>query len=151
MTRCFIDTNVFLYLKDPNEPAKAATCAAWLKAAQERGVVLVSPQVISETFSNLLKYARDAESRLLAEDFARTLMAWCEAKLDKDVLAKAFEIRRRHLLSWWDAILIASAEGAGADILLTEDLNDGQRYGAVQAINPFRHAPEDVLGRASRN
>lgn len=149
--RCFIDTNVFLYLKDPNEPEKARICAQWLSAIQDRGVVLVSPQVISETFANLLRYARDADSRSLAEDFARTLLVWCEARLDKDVLAKAFEVRRRYQMSWWDAILIASAEDVAADILLTEDLNDGQRYGAVQAINPFRHAPEDVLGRASRN
>lgn len=147
--RCFIDTNVFLYLKDPNEPEKAATCARWLSAIQQRGVVLVSPQVINETFSNLLKYARDEENRLLAEDFVRTLLSWCEAKLDKDVLAKAFVIRRRYRMSWWDAVLIASAEGVAADILLTEDLNHGQRYGVIQAINPFRHSPEDVLGRAS--
>ena len=151
MKRCFIDTNVFLYLKDPHEPEKAAICAAWLKAAQESGEVLVSPQVIGETFTNLLKAARDPESRTFAEEFAQTLMAWCEAKLDKAVVANAFEIRRRYLIPWWDALLIASAQGAGADMLLTEDLNDGQHYGSVQAINPFRHAPEDVLGRASRN
>lgn len=149
--RCFIDTNVFLYLKDPNEPEKAAVCSEWLRAIQHHGLVLVSPQVINETFSNLLKHARDPESRLLAEDFARTLLAWCEARLDKDVLARAFEVRRRYLMSWWDAILIASAEGVAADILLTEDLNDGQHYGKVRPINPFRHLPEDVLGRASRN
>jgi predicted nucleic acid-binding protein len=106
--------------------------------------------VINETFSNLLKHARDPETRQLAEDFARTLLVWCEARLDKAVLTKAFEIRRRYLMSWWDAILIASAEGVAADILLTEDLNDGQLYGSVQAINPFRHLPEDVLGRAFR-
>lgn len=149
--RCFIDTNVFLYLKDPNEPEKSAICAGWLRAIQHRGVVLISPQVIGETFSNLLKHARDPESRQLAEDFARTLLAWCEARLDREVLTAAFEIRRRYLMSWWDAVLIASAEGVAADILLTEDLNDSQFYGTVQAINPFRHMPEDVLGRASRN
>jgi predicted nucleic acid-binding protein len=149
--RCFIDTNVFLYLKDPNEPRKGTICATWLKAIQARGVVLISPQVISETFSNLLKAARDQETREQTEDFVRTLMVWCEAKLNRDVLTAAFEVRRRYQMSWWDAILIASAQDVAADILLTEDLSDGQRYGAVQAINPFRHAPEDVLGRPSRN
>jgi hypothetical protein len=30
---------------------------------------------------------------------------------------------------------------------LSEDLNDGQAYGELVAVDPFRHAPEDVLGR----
>jgi predicted nucleic acid-binding protein len=118
---------------------------------QENGEVLVSPQVIGETFTNLLKASRDDESRVLAEEFAQTLIAWCDAKLDKDAVAAAFRLRRRYQISWWDAVLLASAERAGAEMVLTEDLNDGQRYGSVQAINPFRHAPDDVLGRALRN
>ncbi len=47
-----------------------------------------------------------------------------------------------------DALLLASANAAGCRHFLTEDLNDGQLYGDVRVVDPFRHAPEDVLGRA---
>lgn len=31
-----------------------------------------------------------------------------------------------------------AAESAGCDEILTEDLNDGQMYGSVKAVNPFK-------------
>jgi predicted nucleic acid-binding protein len=41
-------------------------------------------------------------------------------------------------------LILAAAEAGGAEVLYTEDLNDGQRYGGVQARNPFqtRSAPK---------
>jgi predicted nucleic acid-binding protein len=144
----FIDTNVFLYIQDAEEPAKGAVCEAWLRNLQRHGQIVLSPQVINEVFSNLLKASKTSEARATAEAFAQGLLPWCDAKLDREVASQAFVLRRRYQLSWWDSVLIQSAISAGADRLLTEDLNDGQFYGPLQAINPFRHAPEDVLGRA---
>ena len=34
---------------------------------------------------------------------------------------------------------LAAAEALGASTLYTEDLNDGQTYGAVRAVNPFKN------------
>jgi predicted nucleic acid-binding protein len=36
--------------------------------------------------------------------------------------------------------LIAAAEAGGCQTLYTEDLNDGQKYGSVTVINPFKAA-----------
>jgi predicted nucleic acid-binding protein len=44
---------------------------------------------------------------------------------------------------------LASANAANCTHFLSEDLNDGQAYGELVAVDPFRHAPEDVLGGAS--
>ena len=35
--------------------------------------------------------------------------------------------------------IIAAAEQAGAKVVYTEDLNDGQIYGRVRVTNPFKH------------
>ena len=40
-------------------------------------------------------------------------------------------------ISFWDALILAAAESGGAEVLYTEDLNDGQQYGAVLVHNPF--------------
>ena len=45
-------------------------------------------------------------------------------------------------ISFWDALILAAAESAGAEILYTEDLNDGQQYGTVRVKNPFRQLKE---------
>ncbi len=73
------------------------------------------------------------------------------APLDFDTILGAWALQDRYGVRIWDALLLASANAVGSSHFLTEDLNDGQIYGGVQAINPFRHEPQDVLGRASRN
>ena len=40
-------------------------------------------------------------------------------------------------LSYWDGALLAAAERLGAATLFSEDLNHGQRDGAVTVVNPF--------------
>ncbi|MHB1956133.1 MAG: PIN domain-containing protein [Sulfobacillus sp.] len=40
-------------------------------------------------------------------------------------LLVAVDIMERWQLSWWDALIVAMAQAAGAQILWTEDLNAG--------------------------
>jgi predicted nucleic acid-binding protein len=40
-------------------------------------------------------------------------------------------------LSWWDAMIVASAQEAGAVRLLTEDMQEGRRFGDLIVENPF--------------
>ncbi len=37
-----------------------------------------------------------------------------------------------------EAVRVCTAERPGATTLYSEDLNDGQRYGSVTVVNPFR-------------
>ena len=41
-------------------------------------------------------------------------------------------------VQFYDALMLASSEAAGCEEILTEDLNDGQMYGSVKAVNPFK-------------
>jgi predicted nucleic acid-binding protein len=43
----------------------------------------------------------------------------------------------QHRIAYWDGAIIAAAEALQAPVLYTEDLNHGQSYGSVTAINPF--------------
>src|SRR5262249_10711388 len=40
-------------------------------------------------------------------------------------------------LSYWDALLLASADEAGCDICFSEDMADGLRLGSVEVVQPF--------------
>ena len=40
-------------------------------------------------------------------------------------------------VSVWDALVVAAAEAAKSDGILSEDLNNGQRYCGILASNPF--------------
>ena len=42
-------------------------------------------------------------------------------------------------LSFWDALVVETAIGAGATVILTEDLQDGLMMDGVRVVNPFAH------------
>ena len=44
----------------------------------------------------------------------------------------------RWQVSFWDGLIVAAAKRSGATELLTEDLNHGQDYGGIRAVNPFK-------------
>ena len=72
-----------------------------------------------------------------AAEILGALSAWkTHAPEMRDVL-RAIEIQRRYQISFWDAMIIASAAKLNCDILWSEDLNDEQVYDGVKVKNPF--------------
>ena len=58
-------------------------------------------------------------------------------------LEAAIGVSERYRVNFWDAMLLAVARQAGATVVLTEDLQDGQDYDGVRCVNPFgRTTPE---------
>ncbi len=54
-----------------------------------------------------------------------------------EVFDAALAVQERWQLSLWDAMILAAAQGNGADELIIEDFNSGQSYGSVVARDPF--------------
>jgi hypothetical protein len=119
---------------------KAASCARI-----DRFLADFSGIVLSD--NGKIKIDRD-ESATGYTGHLADYMVWATAPLGVDVLTGAWELQDRHSVGFWDALLLASASAARCKHFLTEELNDGQLYGDVRVVDPFRHAPEDVLGRA---
>jgi predicted nucleic acid-binding protein len=46
-------------------------------------------------------------------------------------------IQARSRLSWYDSLIVGAAIQAECELLLTEDLQHGQRFEALQVVNPF--------------
>jgi predicted nucleic acid-binding protein len=47
-------------------------------------------------------------------------------------------LARDFKLPFYDALIVAAAIDAGCELLCSEDLQDGQQFGAVTVENPFR-------------
>ena len=93
-------------------------------------------QTLTE-FSNValgkLKLSESIVSRYV-EVFAELPVVTPDVKM----LTRALEIKERYDIQFYDSMMLAAAERVGADEFLTEDLNDGQMYGSVKAVNPFK-------------
>jgi predicted nucleic acid-binding protein len=112
----------------------------------------VSFQVLQELYSTLTSKRRlkvdVAEARLIV----RELAVWQPVAADLAMLNRAWALQDRFPLSWWDALIIAAAQTCECKVLLTEDLQHGQEFGAVQVVNPFAspdRTPEEILAASA--
>ena len=57
---------------------------------------------------------------------------------DANLVKRGLAIKSRYQIQFYDAMIVAAAERAGASRLYSEDLNDGQLYCGIRAVNPFK-------------
>lgn len=64
--------------------------------------------------------------------------AYPMASVDGALVSEAVLIAERFMISYYDAQIVAAALRMQCPVIYTEDLNDGQDYGGVMAVNPFK-------------
>ena len=55
-----------------------------------------------------------------------------------EIIRSAVAVKQEYGIQFFDAIMVATAEKLGCHEIITEDLNDGQTYRGMVALNPFR-------------
>lgn len=140
----FVDTNVLVYSRDSSEPQKQPQAMAWMKHLWEHKTGHLSFQVLQEFYVSVvfkLDPGLDPES---ARKDVRALFTWQPLPIDSRVLEGAWVIQDQYGLSWWDALIVSSAQVLDCMYLLTEDLQEDQKLGQVQVIHPFHRSPESM-------
>ena len=134
----FLDTDVLIYSIDGKDPAKQVVAREIVVSAVRGGGFLISAQVLNE-FSNiaLLKLKLSVEEvRKFVSFFSRIGVVSLESRWTDAALL----LKQRYETQFFDSLLLAAAQENGCDEILTEDLNDGQMYGSVKAVNPFKNS-----------
>jgi predicted nucleic acid-binding protein len=137
----FLDTNVLVYAvsssSDPAESPKKDKALALI----EHTDFGLSAQVLQEFYVSVTRKIAiplpPDEAVALLEQFRRLPVVWT----DYPLIVAGIEAALRFGISYWDGAIIAAAQRLGASTLYTEDLNHGQRYASVQAVNPFLPGP----------
>jgi predicted nucleic acid-binding protein len=73
----------------------------------------------------------------VALQIIKDLACWRIHVPDAADVLKAIEIQLAHKISFWDAMIIRSAQAMRCQTLWTEDLQAGQLIAGVRAVNPF--------------
>ena len=58
---------------------------------------------------------------------------------------KAAELARSHRMQLWDCVVCAASMDIGAEVLLTEDMQDGRMIERLRLINPFAAANAEAI------
>lgn len=133
-----MDTNVLLYAFSQDNPAKRERAQSLLDRLWQGGTGRLSTQVLQEFYVNATRKLALPVSPEQAQAVILSLSQWDYHRPDaQDILAAAV-LAQRHQISFWDAMIMHSAEALGANLLWSEDLNPGQRFGVVEVRNPFQ-------------
>jgi predicted nucleic acid-binding protein len=136
--RFFLDTNIFVYSFDRSAPANARKAARLIREALTTQKGVISYQVVQEFFNVALKrfsqpmQPADAGQYLIA--VFRPLLA---VHSSQALYAEALYLHAQSGLSWFDSLIVSAAIQARCEILFSEDLQHGQRFGSLQVRNPF--------------
>lgn len=134
----FVDTNILVYAHDLSSGRKSEIAGNLLRQLwdSERGAV--SLQVLNEYFVNVTRKIPRPLSIAEAQNHVRRYGAWIRNDSGVSTSLRAIDLMQTHKLSFWDCMVIAAAEEAGAAEIVTEDLNHGQIVAGVRIVNPFR-------------
>jgi predicted nucleic acid-binding protein len=130
----FLDTNVLVYLFDRDAPAKRAIAQGLLRDHAE---LRLSTQVLQEFY---VAVTRKLGRPMLPEQALRAvenLFIYPVSVITGQLVIAGIRRSIDSRLSFWDALIVETALAEKADVLVTEDLQDGWRIGTMRVWNPF--------------
>jgi predicted nucleic acid-binding protein len=132
---CFLDTNVLVYaVSSAGGDAPKSRKALDLVQRTEFGL---SAQVLQEFYVTVTRKIRKPLAPEQAVALLDEYRVFPTVPTDYPLIVAAVELSLRYGVSYWDGAILAAAEALEAPVLYTEDLNHGQLYGRVRAVNPF--------------
>ena len=140
-TRSFVDTNVLVYAEASDAPLKQRAALTLLKGLYEEGLGVLSTQVLQEYCNVALKKLK------LPAQYVRSQLDLYEqfevVQVTPAIIHAGLDIHQTRSVSFFDAIVLASAHAAVCNVLWTEDMNAGEVIHGVSIANPFS---ADLLG-----
>ena len=133
----FFDTNILVYAATAQDPRKSGIACELIRHALEvnhDGVISV--QVMTE-FVNVMQ-SRFKVTAAEINEWVSQFYPLLATEVTMDAVRNALYIKEEYDIQYYDALIVATAEKLGCTEIVSEDLNDGQVYHGMTAINPFK-------------
>lgn len=132
----FIDTNVWVYALTEQDHAKKKIAAELISKTYLEDTICVNAQVLKE-FANFA-FKRTTKSADEINSVLKKMSSYSFVPDTKELVMQAVVLKERYDVGFYDSLMLSAANKAKCDVIYTEDLNSGQKYGTVTAINPFK-------------
>jgi len=134
VVKTFIDTNILVYAFTTNEPEKREIALEFL----DNCLPVISTQVIKE-FSNVLLKKTNIDLQTIQETVNEIIDITDVVSEEIALILASFDIHKRYKSSFYDSLIITTAIHSKCQILLSEDMQDGQIIeGTLKIVNPFK-------------
>ena len=138
----FIDTNIFVYSFDTENPQKNDIAKRFIADALENGTGIISYQVIQE-FLNVAtkKFAKPLTFKDSQRYLTVVLEPLCEVFSSTELFHKALEIIDQWKCPFYDSLIIAAALQGDCAVIYTENMQNDQTIRDLTIKNPFIDSP----------
>jgi predicted nucleic acid-binding protein len=136
--RYFLDTNIFVYSFDQSAAVKAQKATNLIREALTTQKGVISYQVVQEFFNVALRRFSQPMQVADAEQYLGTVFRpLLSVHSSQALYVEALHLQTQSGLSWYDSLIVSAAIQTQCNLLYTEDLQHGQRFGSLQVRNPF--------------
>jgi len=134
----FLDTNILVYTFDSSATKKRTIAMDLVETALSQNTGIISYQVVQE-FLNVAtrKFTKPMNTDEAKEYLNQILMPLCEIYPNNLLYQSALTLSQDTGYSWYDSLIITSAQSGNCHILYSEDLQDGHKVSGLSIVNPF--------------
>jgi predicted nucleic acid-binding protein len=138
--KTFVDTNVLNYAHDVDAKAKHEVAKRVLRELWSQRTGVLSMQVLQAFYVNVTWKIATPLPKDAARLVVNSYSIWCIETTAAEI-ASAFRIEDDAGISFWDALIVASAAKAGSVRIIPEDLNAEPMIAGIRVENPFARLP----------
>jgi predicted nucleic acid-binding protein len=136
--KCFLDTNIIVYAFGQSFPEKARIAQRLVTDGAADKQAIISYQVVQEFINVALRGFRLTIPKADLESFVLTaLFPMMAISSSPSLVLEALRLQGGNQLAWYDSLIVAAAIQGGCEILYSEDLQHGRRFGDLVVQNPF--------------
>ena len=134
--KIFFDTNILVYSVDENDLQKKEIASQLLTDASSSKTCIISTQSLQEFYNVAVKKLK--LSKQIAKEYVELFSSQLTVRqVTVPLILNAIDISIKNKLSFWDSLILSSANDNGCIIVYSEDLNNGQIVGGTKILNPF--------------
>jgi predicted nucleic acid-binding protein len=141
--RAALDSNIIIYAEDMFVDRRR-DLALKLIADVPAGRLVVPMQAAGEALNWLIRKGKVPKALATLR-----VQGWLDKfevqQTTPEVFAGACELVSHHDFQVWDAVILSAAAHSEAEILLSEDMQDGFRWRGVTVVNPFLDTPSPLI------
>ena len=135
--RVFVDTNIIVYAYDRDAGRKHEIARDLMTGLWSAAGGVLSTQILQEFYVTVTRKIASPLTREAAREIIKDYLTWDVVSNDGDAVLDAIDIETGENISFRDALVIAAAKRGGAQVLLSEDLSEGRKFGDMVVRNPF--------------
>ena len=134
----FLDTNIFVYSLDPVDPRKARIAEELVTRGVGSRQGVISYQVVQEFMNvSLRQFKATMTVAELELYFFKVLLPMMTIPSSSGLFLEGLRLQAAGQIAWYDSLVVAAAIQGGCEVLYSEDMQHGRRFGDLVIQNPF--------------